>query len=56
MLSVVGCEGEQEVTKYESVEVFEGILAYVVKWALRRGLDQGFQAMGDALKIRAEES
>ncbi|KZP12881.1 hypothetical protein FIBSPDRAFT_897872 [Athelia psychrophila] len=55
MLTVVNSgEGEGEVTKYESIEVFGGILAYVVKFFVRSGLVEGFQAMTDSLKQRAE--
>lgn len=56
VLGAVVSEGEQELTKYESVEVFEGVLAYMIKWSIRDGLAKGFQAMGEALKKRAEES
>lgn len=56
VLSVVEGEGAHEVTRYDTEEVFGGILAYVVKFLKRDGLMQGFQAMADALKERAEET
>lgn len=41
-------------TKYETVEVFRGPLAYLVKWFVGANLRLGFQAMADGLKDRAE--
>ena len=41
-------------TKYESVEVFTGVVAYVLKVVLRSGLRKGFEAMGEGLKRRSE--
>ncbi|KAF7972271.1 hypothetical protein HWV62_18602 [Athelia sp. TMB] len=55
VLSVVEGEGGHEVTRYDTEETFGGILAYVVKFFMRGGLTQGFQAMADALKKRAED-
>lgn len=46
--------GGKEVTKYETREVFSGPLAYIVKWFMRKGLEEAFAAMGDALKVRSE--
>jgi len=43
-------------TKYESLEVFKGPVAYLIKLLVGPGLIQGFQAMADTLKQRAEAS
>ncbi|EAU87604.2 hypothetical protein CC1G_09701 [Coprinopsis cinerea okayama7 len=43
-------------TKYYTQEVFKGGLAYVVKGMHEKGLNEGFQAMADTLKARAEET
>ena len=42
-------------TKYETIEVFGGIMAYLVKWLVRGKLELGFQAMANDLKSRSEE-
>ncbi|ETW78569.1 hypothetical protein HETIRDRAFT_243347, partial [Heterobasidion irregulare TC 32-1] len=42
-------------TKYETQEVFGGILAYVIKIFLRNGLEEAFDAMAATLKSRSEE-
>ena len=42
-------------TKYETREVFGGILAYVIKIFLRKGLEEAFVAMAATLKSRSEE-
>lgn len=42
-------------TKYESVEVFTGLAAYILKIFLANGLKKGFTAMGESLKRRCEE-
>ena len=42
-------------TKYESREVFAGIGAYLIKWFLSKNLQKSFDAMGEALKARAEQ-
>ncbi|EIW76660.1 hypothetical protein CONPUDRAFT_168481 [Coniophora puteana RWD-64-598 SS2] len=42
-------------TRYESIEAFSGVLAYIIKVILKGGLDQGAQAMADGLKNRSEE-
>lgn len=47
-------DGGKEMTKYETREVFSGPLAYIVKWFMRKGLEEAFAAMGDALKARSE--
>jgi hypothetical protein len=41
-------------TRYESVEAFNGLLVYVLKYLIRGGLQRGFEAMGQALKDRSE--
>jgi len=51
-LSVV--EGGQ--TKYETIEVFSGILAWVMKFLLGKGLNEGFKAMAEGLKKRSEDT
>ncbi|KAF8966894.1 hypothetical protein BDZ97DRAFT_1657011 [Flammula alnicola] len=43
-------------TKYETIEVFGGIMAYIVKFFSREKLVAGFQAVADALKSRAEQT
>jgi hypothetical protein len=42
-------------TKYETIEVFGGPLAWVVKFLFEGGLNKGFQAMAEGLKNRSEE-
>ncbi|KAJ7730363.1 hypothetical protein DFH07DRAFT_969185 [Mycena maculata] len=41
-------------TKYESIEVFHGILAYVVQWFTGKNLVLGVRAMAEGLKSRSE--
>jgi hypothetical protein len=43
-------------TKYETREVFGGILAYIVMFFFQAKLKLSFDAMGVALKERAERS
>lgn len=43
-------------TKYETIEVFSGFLAYFVKFFVGKNLELGFQASADCLKKCAEES
>jgi hypothetical protein len=43
-------------TKYESFEVFGGVLAFVLKVVLGSGLKKGVEAMGEGLKRRSEEA
>lgn len=43
-------------TKYETIEVFGGILAYFIKFFVGKRLALGFQATAGCLKERAEES
>jgi hypothetical protein len=47
---------EEGKTKYESVEVFSGIIAYVVKFFTGEKLVLGVKAMMEGLKSRAEEA
>lgn len=41
-------------TRYDAMEVFSGPVAYLVKLFVGSALKQGFQAMADTLKERAE--
>ncbi|KAJ7701584.1 hypothetical protein B0H17DRAFT_1045894 [Mycena rosella] len=41
-------------TKYESIEVFSGIIAYIVKFFTGKNLVLGVRAMAEGLKSRAE--
>jgi hypothetical protein len=43
-------------TKYESTEVFSGVLAYIVKFLMREKLMKGFKAQAEGLKQWAERS
>jgi len=52
MLTAVEGSGGQ--TRYESIEVFKGPLAYVVKWFTGKNLVLAVRAMADGLKRRAE--
>ncbi|KAF5335380.1 hypothetical protein D9611_011768 [Ephemerocybe angulata] len=49
---LTGIEGGQ--TRYDTWEVYSGPLAYVVKWVHEDNLNEGFRAMGEALKTRTE--
>ena len=40
--------------KYETIEVFNGFFAYLVKWFAGRNLVLGARAMAESLKQRAE--
>lgn len=42
-------------TKYETVEVFSGILAWVLKLLMEGGLNKGFEAMAEGLKTQSEQ-
>ncbi|KAG1829309.1 hypothetical protein EV424DRAFT_1507553 [Suillus variegatus] len=42
-------------TRYETIEVFGGLLAYLVRAFVGNGLKKGFIAMAEGLKSRAEE-
>lgn len=41
-------------TKYESVEVFTGLAAWILKFFMAGNLKKGFEAMAEGLKRRAE--
>lgn len=41
-------------TKYETWEVFSGILAYVVKWYIGKDLEEAFTAFATGLKEHSE--
>jgi hypothetical protein len=43
-------------TKYETIEVFNGPAAWIVKWFVSPYLKMGFEAMAKDLKQRAEAS
>ncbi|TFK37700.1 hypothetical protein BDQ12DRAFT_685127 [Crucibulum laeve] len=43
-------------TRYDTIEVFNGIFAYLVKIFVGSKLSLGFQAMADDLKKRAEQN
>lgn len=47
---------EDGTTKYETTEVFSGILAYIIKFLLREKLLMGFNAQAEGLKQRAEQT
>lgn len=53
-LSVVTGAGGKNVTLYESREVYNGPIAYVVQSAYGEGLQEGFDAQGKALKALVE--
>jgi len=53
ILTEVEIDGEK-FTRYESREVFSGVLAYFVKFLLQAKLKQSFDAMGTGLKERSE--
>lgn len=50
-LSVVGGK-----TKYESIEVFTGPLAWFLRIFMKSGLKKGFEEMGAGLKARSEQA
>jgi hypothetical protein len=43
-------------TRYETIEVFSGVLAYVIKVLMRKKLVMGFNAQAEGLKQRAERN
>jgi hypothetical protein len=43
-------------TMYETIEVFKGPLAYLIRFLFMTDLKKGFQAMADALKERSEST
>jgi hypothetical protein len=42
-------------TKYETIEVFGGVLAYIIKFLMRKKLVMGFTAQAEGLKQWAEQ-
>lgn len=48
-------EDGRKKTRYETTEVFSGLLAYVIQLFFGSGLRKGFTAMAEGLKKRAEE-
>ncbi|KAH0834072.1 hypothetical protein J3R83DRAFT_11356 [Lanmaoa asiatica] len=48
-------EDGRKKTRYETIEVFSGLLAYLIKLGFGSGLQQGFTAMAEGLKRRSEE-
>ncbi|KZP33313.1 hypothetical protein FIBSPDRAFT_1036414 [Athelia psychrophila] len=54
-LTTVHRDGK-DVTRYESLLVFWGVLAYLVNVLMGSGLKKSSQAMGEALKKRAEDA
>ena len=42
-------------TRYDTIEVFDGLVAYVIKFLLGGKLRAGFRAAADSLKARAEQ-
>ncbi|KAG8215318.1 hypothetical protein J3R82DRAFT_8909 [Butyriboletus roseoflavus] len=48
-------EDGRKKTRYETVGVFNGWFAYVVKLVVGSGVQEGFRAMAEGLKIRSEE-
>lgn len=43
-------------TRYDAVEVFSGPIAYLVKLFVGSALKEGFQAMAETMKERAERN
>ena len=41
-------------TRYETIEVFNGPLAWIIKWFVGAKLRLGFKAMADGVKERTE--
>ncbi|THH31655.1 hypothetical protein EUX98_g2541 [Antrodiella citrinella] len=52
--SVTPVEGGK--AKYESIEVFNGLLVIFIKWFIGTNLKKSFDGMADGLKARAEQS
>lgn len=48
-------EDGRKKTRYETIEVFGGLLAYLIKLFVGSGLQAGFRAMAEGLKKRSEE-
>ena len=43
-------KGGRQITRYDSIEVFGGLAAHLVKWFVGGKLNMGFQAQADGLK------
>jgi hypothetical protein len=52
MLSVDETTGK---TRYDTIEVFDGLVAYVIKFLMGSKLSVGFRAAAECLKARAEQ-
>ncbi|KAF9238674.1 hypothetical protein BU15DRAFT_47424 [Melanogaster broomeanus] len=48
-------EDGKKKTRYETIEVFGGVLAYIISFLLGSRLQQGFTAMAQGLKKQSEE-
>ncbi|KAF9221722.1 hypothetical protein BS17DRAFT_784563 [Gyrodon lividus] len=48
-------EDGRKKTRYETIEVFNGLLAYPISYFVGSGLQAGFSAMAQGLKKRSEE-
>lgn len=48
-------ETEDGKTKYETIEVFGGVVAWLVKWLKAAELREAFGAFADGVKKRAEQ-
>ena len=59
LMSIERCQWltttEDGQTKYETIEAFNGWVAYIVKWFLGAKLFLSFRAMGEDLKRRSEQ-
>lgn len=47
-------KGKRLTTRYDSIETFGGMAAYLVKWFVGSKLNMGFQAQADGLKMWTE--
>ena len=41
--------------KYENLEVFNGMIVFLLKWMIGADMQKSFNAMAEALKVRAEQ-
>ena len=49
-------DGDPSKTKYETVEEFNGLLAYIIKWWIGKDIKTSFNAGAKALKDRVEST
>jgi len=49
-------DGDPSKTKYETVEEFNGPLAYIIKWWIGDDIKKSFNAGAEALKKRVEST